>query len=176
MLQGFYGSLCVRAGRRTLVAYCRANAMFFSDGARALFLPTVAPLCKFLRTRFLAALEARLESTLKRVRTLALACNVPAARGDGNYELASRIAVHGRYPSGRRILLRPYTAMHGLSGTDGTRFKPVEAMEIEDWAHTRRDMRPMIEEHMQARLAAGIPKGGVPVVAHTTVTYGKHRR
>ena len=72
MIQEFYISLCARSARRTLLAYSRANAMVFSSGARALFLPTVAPLCKLLRMMFLEALGAHLESILKRVCALAL--------------------------------------------------------------------------------------------------------
>ena len=131
MLPKLYSSQCVRAVRKALVAYSRANAMLLSSGARALFLPTVAPLCKALRSMFLEALEAHLEPSLKRARALALVYSVAVVRGDGNHELATRVAVHGRVPSGRRCLLRPDTVVHGWSGADGAPVKPVEPLEPE---------------------------------------------
>ena len=111
MLQELYVSMCVRAARRILVACNRANAMVFSSGARALVFPTMAPWAKALRSMFLEALEAHLEAVLERVRAVALVYNGSTVRGDGNYELACRLAVCGRGPSGRRCLLRPYSAV-----------------------------------------------------------------
>jgi len=172
MIQEFYTSLCTRAVRRSLVACYRAGALAFCSGPRALFLPTVAPRCRAIRVMLLEALEKHLQLLTARVRALGYVYNGAVCRGDGNYELASRIGVRRR---GSSYVERPYSVVYGWSGTDGSPMKSVVAMKTEDWRDIEADLDPMVDEHMHARIAAGVPPNCVRVVAHPTDSYGKHR-
>ena len=95
-----------------------------------------------------------------------------AIRGDGNCDVAARIASYD--PVAKRYS-RPYTVLLAWCAVDGALLAPAKPFRSEAIEDILADLDPLIDDLKEDRLGAGLDLIDAAPVSHSTDSYGKHR-
>ena len=170
LILSFYEVLNARATRRKLVEYYTGNALMSPSSLAWSF--SAVPRCRALRGVLMKALQNFLVSVVASMKARLYRYAGQGVRGDGNYQIATRIRV--RTPDGHTE--RPYSVLLAWCGVDGCLLKPVSPSKTEDFPDLAADLEPMLDDLRQERLASGLSLLESAPVFHSTDVYGKHRR
>ena len=171
-VQSFIEKLNVREVRRALAEYYSTNALALSGGARGLSYLSAVPSCHALRSILCLALYNFLKVMVRQWRKPIHVYSGTAWRGDGNYDIATRIAT---YDAASKRFKRPFSVILAWCAVDGAlldypRASPTEA--IEDIIA---DLDPKVDECKDDRLEAGLDLADCLPASHSTDSYLKHR-
>jgi hypothetical protein len=178
-IQLLYEECNVRAVRRRLADLYSANAL--ADALREsnpaaqsgslVFslqaIPHAGPLKKLILHFFHNFVQARVQIATD----LQLIFNGQGLRGDGNYNISTRVA---EYTDGRWVRGK-WTEVLAWCGLDGSLLKPMALAASEKMTDIIADLQPMLERMQKVRMHAGLTLEQTVPVFHATDSYGKHR-
>ena len=153
-----------------MVEYYSSNSLMAS-AALAYSMASV-PRSRVIRQIVSKAFKFFLSDVVKIIQKRMLVYAGQGIRGDGHYDIATRIgdkSTEGNYS------VRPYTVLLAWCGVDGCLLKPVKPSATEDWEDLAADLDGLLDKLRAARMSSGMHAiEGAPVF-HSTDVYGKHR-
>ena len=121
LVQSFYEKLNVREVRRGIAEYYSTNALALCGGVRGLLYMSAIPSDEVLRAVLLEALRNFLRTKVLEMQRHVSIYSGTAIRGDGNYDIAVRIAT---YNHESKRYCKPYSVLLAWTGVDGSLLAP----------------------------------------------------
>ena len=172
LVQSFIEKLNVRSMRRALAEYYSTNSLALCGGARGLQYLSAIPSQDAMRSILRCALYKFLKEKVRQWRKHINVYSGSAIRGDGNYEIATRIAV---YDPVKKTYHRPHTVILGWTSLDGCLLDVPRASRTEAIQDVIRDLEPVVDEISRDRMEQGMDLIDCLPASHSTDSYGKHR-